>query len=91
LVPLFGAALVVAEGGSTSSRPFVWIGLGIWLASLALSAYVIWPAETEIQRLFPLGLDEHGALVGAARRLEVGAALTSLLFLAALVVMIAQP
>jgi hypothetical protein len=91
LVPVFGIALVVAEGGSTSSAAFVWIGGALWLASLALCAYLIWPAEAAIQRLLPLGRAEHAALLAAARRLEQGAALTSLLFLAALVVMVAQP
>jgi hypothetical protein len=91
LVPLFGIALVIVAGGSTSSAAFVWIGGAIWLVSLALCAYVIWPAEAAIQRLLRLGPPEHTALVVAARRLECGAALTSLLFLAALVVMVAQP
>lgn len=90
LVPLLGVALVVASGSTTASQSYPWIGLLLWLGSAGVTAHFIWPAETEAQRLFAEAVDAD-ALRRQCTRLETGAAITSLLFLAALVVMIAQP
>jgi hypothetical protein len=94
LVPLLGGALLALGHGRDVSAAWPWIGLAIWTAATAVASAVAWPAEREIQGY--LAAPERGAkarasLAAAARRAERAVATTSLLFVAALVVMIWQP
>jgi len=90
LVPILGGALVLASGRDAASAAYPWIGLVLWLTSAGIAYYLMWPAESTAQDLFANARD-RADLRQACLRLEVGAALTSLIFLAALVVMIGQP
>jgi hypothetical protein len=91
LVPVFGIAL-----GSTGDRDlahygYPWIGLGIWLVAIAVATGIVFPAERRVQQALAGEQRDLALLVQACRRCEGGAALTSLLFVAAMYVMIAQP
>lgn len=90
LVPVFGGALVGMGGGAIADHAWPWIGLGIWLVAAAVATGRIFPAERALQRNLAAGAD-GGAIRGAAGRCEHWAAVTSLLFVAALVVMTWQP
>ncbi|HUY30833.1 MAG TPA: DUF2269 family protein [Acidimicrobiales bacterium] len=93
LVPLLGGTLLALGHGRDAHYPWPWIGLAIWTGATAVASGVLWPAEREVQRLLcraPTG-DERGALAMAARRTERAAAVTSLAFAAAVVVMVWQP
>ncbi len=95
LVPIFGA---IALGFSPDVHHlFPYIGIGIWLIATGVASGVLWPAEAKIQRFMnadpssgesPLDREELSVL---ARRCERAAMVTSLCFVVALVVMIAQP
>ncbi|MGA8295737.1 MAG: DUF2269 family protein [Acidimicrobiales bacterium] len=90
LVPVFGGILVGMGGASIADRAWPWIGLGIWLIAAAAASGGIFPAE----RVLQAGILAHADLATlrvAARRCERWSAVTSVLFVAALVVMIWQP
>jgi len=91
LVPVFGGALLGLDPAD-ARRAFPWIGLGLWLAAVAIASAVVWPAERELQAgLAARRAGPPGPLGAPARRVVLGAAGTTLCFLAALVVMVAQP
>ncbi len=93
LVPLFGAVLLGL--GNDASRLYPWLGLGLWTVAIGLASSIVWPGERRIQQAFsgapPESHDAVCALGSVAARVERGAAATTLCFLLALVVMIAQP
>jgi hypothetical protein len=91
LVPLLGAALLIDGRGRDVHDAWPWMGLGCWAVAAAITSARIWPAEREVQRLVAARAAAAGELEALARRIESGAMATSLLFVAALVVMIAQP
>lgn len=106
LVPVLGATLLVLGHGRDVGRVFPWIGLGLWTVAVSVASAVLWPAERAVQRLLaaatvavPAGAAAGGEgdgadldeLVAACARCERAAALTSVLFVVALVVMVAQP
>jgi hypothetical protein len=93
LVPVLGLAVVGAGDRSDFSRPFPWIGLAIWVVSVGIASGSCWPAEAEAQQLLaaPPGDDARARLRERGRVIEVGAAAITGCFLAALVVMVAQP
>jgi uncharacterized membrane protein len=90
LVPVFGGTLVGLRGSALAERAWPWIGLGIWLVATAAASAGIFPAERVLQQQF-VANDDTSALHLAARRCERWSAVTSVLFVAALVVMIWQP
>jgi uncharacterized membrane protein len=90
LVPVFGGTLVGLAGLSVAEQAWPWIGLGIWLAATAAATGGVFPAERRIQGYLAKGTDVV-ALRVEAKRCEGWSAVTSLLFVAALVVMIWQP
>ncbi|HUZ19721.1 MAG TPA: hypothetical protein VMU75_04010 [Acidimicrobiales bacterium] len=100
VVPVLGGLLLALGHGQDAGRLFPWLGLGIWTAAVGVASGAMWPAEREIQRALAPGAggDAGRALPGgrpaferACARCERAAAVTSLLFVAALFVMIAQP
>ena len=97
-VPLLGGLLLFLGRGRDVGRAFPWIGLAIWVAATGVASAVLWPAERALQRhVAALADDGTGdgvpdvSALAAARRCERAAAVTSVLFAAALVVMVAQP
>ena len=92
-VPVFGAGLLAI--GHDAGRAYPWIGLAVWFAATGIASAVVWPGERGLQRLFAEGAavpeGRIAELRALAARVERGAAATSLCFVLALVVMIAQP
>jgi uncharacterized membrane protein len=94
LVPVLGATLLAMGHGRDLGHAWPWIGLAIWTVATALASSIAWPAEREIQRRLAAGAPGAPVppgLLAAGRRAERAAAATSLLFVAALVVMSWQP
>ena len=89
LVPVFGA---IALGFSHDTHKlYPYLGIALWLVATGIATSMLWPAEATIQELFNGGAHDRATLVSVARRCERAAAMTSVLFIAALIVMIAQP
>ncbi len=93
LVPVLGGAMLAIGHGQDVGVPWPWIGLGLWIAATGVASARLWPGERAIQNGFagPQGVVARTELLAAATRTERAAAATSLLFVAALVVMIWQP
>ncbi len=100
LVPLLGGTLLALGHGQDAGRPYPWIGLTIWVAAAGVASAVVWPGERSIQAALAAGVAQVAepgsapvstALARVCARVERGAAITSLLFVAALAVMIVQP
>lgn len=95
LVPVFGG---IALGFSHDThRLFPYFGLFLWLAATGIASAMLWPAEAKIQQIISRydretsAIADREALLRLARRCERAAMATSLCFVIALVVMIAQP
>jgi hypothetical protein len=100
LVPLLGAGLLFAQHGKDAHLLYPWIGLVLWIAAAGIATGLIWPAEHKLQLLLASrraisphapSVVERGELAVLARQCLLGATLTTACFLAAFVVMIAQP
>lgn len=101
VVPVLGLGLVGLDPGADLGQAWVWLGLALWALAAALAVTVLWPAEARIQDLLalpvaggptaPPGLPGPGALAQASRRASMSAAAIDLAFVAALVIMVAQP
>ena len=95
LTPVLGGILLGAGDRPAAAAAWPWIGLGVWLLAAAVVSAVCWPAERAVQaelaREDVQAGEGEAALRAACRRLEKGAAVVSVLFVVALVVMIAQP
>ncbi|MGA3352433.1 MAG: DUF2269 family protein [Acidimicrobiales bacterium] len=96
LTPLLGALVLSVGDRSAGSQPWPWVGLGCWAVAAAIASGSCWPAERRIQAW----LAEEGAGYArtdpaqfrqACRVVQWGASAISVCFLAAVVVMIAQP
>ncbi len=90
LVPLFGGTLVGMGGAAIADHAWPWIGLGIWLAAAGVATGGVFPAERRIQEHLALSTDV-AAIRLSARTCERWSAVTSVCFVAALVVMVWQP
>lgn len=89
LVPIFGG---VALGFSHDTHKlYPYIGIGLWLVATGIASAMLWPAESEIQLILADGIPDNASLAKAAGRCERAAMMTSILFVGALFVMIAQP
>jgi hypothetical protein len=105
LVPLLGGSLLAIGHGRDVGRPYPWIGLAIWVAATGVASAVVWPGERRIQQTLAAesasqaagtraatGAEAGGSAMAAlCGRVERAAGVTSLLFVAAVVVMIVQP
>lgn len=89
LVPVFGAVALASSGDV--HRLYPWLGIGIWVVATGVASGLVWPAEERLQRLVAAREEDLGGLRSLARRCENGAMVTSLCFVAAVVVMVAQP
>jgi hypothetical protein len=61
------------------------------VAATGIATAVLWPAEAAIQQMLERGSVREPEFMVACRRCEGSAAMTTLLFVAALAVMIGQP
>ena len=97
VIPVFGMALVFSGHRSTVSEAWPWIGLGLWVVACGLASAVCWPAERAIQLWLAGRPDPNRGAVDlagfrrACARAEWSAAAVSVCFVAAVVIMIAQP
>jgi len=92
LVPVAGGGLLALGHGGGVGAAWPWIGLALWVLAVSVATSTLWPAEAELQRLLLQGPEgEAAVLLGPARRLERSAAVCSVLFVAALAVMVVQP
>lgn len=90
VVPFLGAAaLAVRPTGSDFAAAWVLIGVAIWVAASAVLLGLVRPAESRLRRALEDGAD--GAADAPARALMWSAAVSDLLFVAALLVMVTQP
>ncbi|MGH9018001.1 MAG: hypothetical protein ACRDY1_09675 [Acidimicrobiales bacterium] len=93
-VPVFGFALLAASGGAFSAGDgFVVVGLGLWALAAAVAEMVLWPGERRIQEVVSRGW-EPGADAGFAgdcRRVATAAAGLGVVFVAAVIIMVARP
>ena len=98
-VPLLGGALLWTQHGADVHMLYPWLGLGAWAVAALTASLVIWPAEHRLQQLLkesrvPSGSPEasdRARLDALATRCLRGASITTVCFLFAFVVMIAQP
>jgi hypothetical protein len=92
LVPAFGFGLLLAEPTTEFSRAYPWIGLTIWTVSIAIATSVVWPHEAEIQTILAGGRAPGArmALRAHCRAVERASGVLVVLFVAAVVVMIAR-
>ena len=89
LTPVFGGLALAFSGDS--SRAYPYIGLAIWVGATGVATASLWPSEKEIQLQLVSESRDTGVLLDAAKRCERAAMVTTVLFVGALVVMIAQP
>jgi uncharacterized membrane protein len=94
-VPVFGVGLISASDGAFSGGDgFVVIGLGLWALAAVAAEVVLWPGERRIQAVVSGGWDEaasDGRFDAQCRRVSAAAGALTAVFLAAFVVMVAQP
>jgi hypothetical protein len=88
LVPVTGAALLLAHSGSFGGRWWLPASLGLWTLAAVVAASVVQPAEALIAAATRSAAT---ALDGPARRLARGALAVDLLVVAAVPLMILKP
>jgi len=98
LVPILGLPLLFGAAPQDESLAYPWVGLGLWVAATGVATASCWPAERRAQqvlaRLAEAPGSEPTALAEfrqACTAMERAVGVISLLFLAAVAVMIAQP
>jgi hypothetical protein len=92
-VPVFGFALISSSRGAFAAGDgFVVAGLGLWALSAVAAEGVVWPAERRIQAVVTNRWEEADDGFGlVCRRVTVAALALSVVFLGAVVLMVAQP
>jgi uncharacterized membrane protein len=92
-VPVFGFALIGASSGSFDAGDgFVVAGLGLWALAAVVAEAVVWPAERRIQTaLSETGAADVPRFELDCRRVATAAVLLSVVFVAAVVLMVARP
>ena len=89
LVPVFGG---IALGFSGDVRKiFPYLGFALWVIATGIATGMLWPAERSMQRLIASGVEDREELRRLAIRCERAAMYTTLCFIVALGVMVAQP
>ncbi len=98
LTPIIGGILLWAGDRSAASEAWPWVGLGLWTLAAAIAGSWCWPAERKIQEWLAAVGDQGERTPPELARfrkscltVERSASAMSLCFLAAVVVMIAQP
>jgi hypothetical protein len=98
-VPILGACLLIAQHGRDAHLAYPWIGLGCWSVAAIVAATVIWPSERRLQGLLasseiapaPDSGQPRATLDALATRCFFGASITTVCFVVAVAVMLAQP
>jgi hypothetical protein len=103
-VPVFGFALISSSSGAFAAGDgFVVAGLGLWAVATVVAEAVMWPGERRIQEVVSTQWGNRGENGGGAtpgrdrrfdddcRRVAGAAALLSVVFLTAVVLMVARP
>lgn len=92
-VPILGGVLLALGHGQDLDVAYPWIGLGLWFVATAVASGAMWPLERTMQTL--VATDPHwrerGEHTRDATRLARLSILTTACFVAAVVIMIAQP
>jgi hypothetical protein len=93
-VPVFGFALISASKGAfTTNDGFVIAGLGLWAVATVVAEIVVWHGERRIQEVvstsWTVGTNDRFEL--ACRRVALAAGVLSVVFVVAVVLMVAQP
>ena len=98
LVPVLGLALLFGGVPQDEALAYPWAGLGIWVAATGVATGACWPAERRAQRALAELADGRVAepevlerFRSACASMERAVGVISLLFLAAVAIMIAQP
>lgn len=94
LVPIFGLAMLFGGDHQDIGAVWPWAGLGLWLVAVGHLFAIGWPAEQKAQRALALLVKEQGHpshFVQACKAMERAAAVTSICFVVAVVLMIWQP
>ena len=92
LVPVFGFALLAESGGAFHvSDAFVLSGLGMWVAATAVAEQVLWPAERRIQRVVTHDWRPDESLRRDCAKVVTATWFLILVFVAAVVIMVAKP
>ncbi len=93
-VPVLGFALVgLSHGAFRPDDGFVVTGLVLWAGAVAVAEMVVWPAERRLVGVVAgdWGAADLVAVTAVCRRIELGASVLVVLFVAATVVMVVQP
>ncbi|TAN22477.1 MAG: hypothetical protein EPN30_08460 [Actinomycetota bacterium] len=90
LIPIFGLIMIgLSRGMPELEKPWVLIGMLLWIAAVAVAHAMVWPAERRLPELISRQRcnDELRLL---AKKVSRGALVMDLIFVAAFVVMIVQ-
>jgi hypothetical protein len=98
-VPVFGFALIAASRGAFSADDgFVVIGLGLWALATLVAEGLVWPGERRLQEVVSASGDDiwgtapaDARFVRTCRRLALSAGALAVVFVVAVVLMVAQP
>jgi Predicted integral membrane protein (DUF2269) len=103
-VPVFGFALISSSAGAFSTQDgFVIAGLALWALATVVAEVVVWPGERRIQMVVSAGWDTagqtgaepapdtDGRFAADCRRVALACGLLSGIFIAAVILMVAQP
>lgn len=104
-VPVFGFALISSSAGAFSTQDgFVVSGLILWALATVVAEVVVWPGERRIQVVVSTGWDALGStgtpppapdtddrFARDCRRVARASAVLSGVFIAAVILMVAQP
>jgi hypothetical protein len=91
-VPVFGFALISSSKGAFSTDDgFVLAGLGLWALATMTAEFVVWPGERRIQEVVSAQWATDPRFEADCRRVALAAALLSVVFVVAVVLMVAQP
>jgi uncharacterized membrane protein len=92
VVPVLGVVLVeTSHGADRFAQLWVWVSVVLWVLATALAQAVVWPGEDRIQRLLAESGANEPELDRACRRVERAAAAIDVVFVATVVLMVAQP
>jgi hypothetical protein len=92
VVPVLGVVLVAtSHGADRFAQLWVWVSVMLWVLAAALAQAVVWPGEARIQRLLAESEAHEPELDRACRRVERASAAIDVVFVATVVLMVAQP
>jgi hypothetical protein len=91
-VPVFGFGLIAASKGAFDSGDgFVVAGLGLWAVATVVAEVVMWPGERRIQEAVTGGWERARGFDRQCLSVSVSAVALSVVFVAAVVLMVARP